>query len=355
MKDLYLMLGKFLPLLIVLAVVIVSLSMTNWILLHRKRDIGEEGRFSKRIAMMILSCVAVVIILLVLPIDNDTRGQLLGLLGLLMTAVIALSSTTFISNAMAGLMLRAVHSFSSGDFINTGEQFGRVTERGLFHTEIQTEDRDLVTIPNLYLITNPVKVVRSSGTIVSATVSLGYDIPHDQIEDLLRKSAASAELQDPFVQILELGDFSVTYRIAGFLADVKKLLTARSRLRRMMLDTLHKANVEIVSPTFMNQRPLGEGVSIIPPKKASGVVRADSSPDNAPEQLIFDKAEKAEKLEQLRLEHTGLEKELNGLETELKQANEADRASLTLDIERKKNRVVTIEKLIESVEEQKED
>ena len=44
--------------------------------------------------------------------------------------------------------------------------FGRVTERGLFHTEIQTEDRDLVTLPNLYLVTNPVKVVRTFLTVL---------------------------------------------------------------------------------------------------------------------------------------------------------------------------------------------
>ena len=171
-KQIYLMLPKFLPLLMVLALLMVSLFMANWLLLHRKRDIGEEGQFSRRIAMMLLSCIGAVIILLALPIDNDTRGQLLGLLGLLLTAVITLSSTTFVSNAMAGLMLRAVHSFRPGDFVNIGKQFGRVTERGLFHTEIQTEDRDLVTIPNLYLITNPVKVVRSSGTIVWAKVTL---------------------------------------------------------------------------------------------------------------------------------------------------------------------------------------
>jgi len=36
-----------------------------------------------------------------------------------------------------------------------GDYFGRVTERGLFHVEIQTEDRDLATLPNMFLVSQP--------------------------------------------------------------------------------------------------------------------------------------------------------------------------------------------------------
>ena len=45
---------------------------------------------------------------------------------------------------------------------------GRVSELGLLRTEIQTERRNLTTFPNLYLVTNPVTVVRSSGTFISS-------------------------------------------------------------------------------------------------------------------------------------------------------------------------------------------
>lgn len=93
-----------------------------------------------------------------------------------------------------------------------GEHFGRVSKRGLFHTEIQTEDRDLITLPNLYLVSHPVTTVRNSGTIISSTVSLGYDVPRGRIEASLLRAAQNAGLQDPFVRIFELGDFSVSYR-----------------------------------------------------------------------------------------------------------------------------------------------
>ncbi len=71
------------------------------------------------------------------------------------------------------------------------------------------------------------------------------------------------------MQITDLNDFSVTYRVAGLLAEVKQILTARSNLRAMMLDTLHDARIEIVSPTFMYHRQTGGQERNLPPKKRS--------------------------------------------------------------------------------------
>jgi small-conductance mechanosensitive channel len=71
-----------------------------------------------------------------------------------------------------------------------------------------------------------------------------------------------AGLQNPFVQIKELGDFSISYRIAGFLPDVKHILTSRSDLRKLVVDMLHGDGIEIVSPNFMNQRVLPEHLKV---------------------------------------------------------------------------------------------
>ena len=108
-----------------------------------------------------LVAITLIVVALALPISEAARGQLLGLLGLLATEAIALSSTTFLGNAMAGIMLRAIGSFRAGDFVRVGEYFGRVSDKSILHTEIQTEDRDLTTLPNLYLITHPLTVVRT--------------------------------------------------------------------------------------------------------------------------------------------------------------------------------------------------
>ncbi len=347
--------SRLLPALFAIALVVVFLWVANWVLLRRHREMGEERRFPRRITMLVLTVVGIVVILLLLPVGEARRDQLVTLLGLILMAVIAIASTTFVANVMAGLMLRTVRAFRPGDFAQVGEHLGRVTERGLFHTEIQTEDRDLTTLPNLYLVSNPVKVVRHSGTIVSAAISLGYDLPQKKIRRLLVQAAQEAGLQDPFVQILDLGDFSVSYRVAGFLTEVKQLLTARSLLRSLVLNTLHEADVEIVSPAFMNQRRLGEKERILPPEPSSVPEPVEEAADDVPEELIFDKAEAAGRLEQLRFERDKLLAEVAELERRLKDADSAEHSQLENEVKLRRSRCEEIAKEVEGEEEGKEE
>jgi small-conductance mechanosensitive channel len=289
------------------AVIVVLLAMVAW-RFSRRLVAGDPGAASRtefrlQIAHLIIGLVTALLLLVVLPVNPQLRGQLLTLFGIVLSAAITLASTTFVGNVMAGVMLKAVRNFRSGDFVRVGEHFGRVTQRSLLSTEIQTEDRDLVTLPNLYLVTNPVKVVRASGTVISAEVSLGYDARHDLVESCLVAAAEDAGLKDPFVLVMELGDFSVVYRANGLLEEVKQLVTVRSRLRVAMLDRLHEAGVEIVSPNFMNQRVLDPETRVLPSEPPASEPPPVPTEEVAVEEIVFDKAEEAASLEQLVAEH----------------------------------------------------
>ena len=345
MNELLTAFGDYVPALAAAAFVAVVLTLGQWLLLSRK-PLGTEARLPRQLAMLLLSAAGLLLIVLLLPMSDSTRGQVLSLIGIVLTGVIALSSTTFVANAMAGLMLRMVKSFRPGDFVSVGEEFGRVTERGLFHTEIQTEDRDLTTLPNLYLVKNPVTVVHYSGTMISASLSLGYDLAHGRIETLLKQAAEQSGLEEPFVHVRELGDFSVTYRVSGFLAEVKHLLTARSNLRRAILDTLHGAGVEIVSPTFMNQRPVGEGVSIVPPENGEVAPEVRRAADK-PEDRIFDKAEQAGERESLRLELEEQQAAKTALEAAIEEADDEDKPALERELEALQRRLAALTEAVQ--------
>ncbi len=267
-------------------------------LVAKPREAAAEERsigFARELAMLGLTGASVLAVLMAalyaVPIGENTRSALIGLIGLLLTALLTLSSTTLVANIIAGFMLRAVRPFRRGDWVRVGEQFGRVTERGAVNTTLQTEDRDYATIPNLYLITHPLTVIRRSGTYVAATVSLGYDHHHGEIEELLERAALTSGLKEPFeVRILDLGDHAVTYRVAGMLPeDSKMLLVAESKLRQSILDVLHGAGIEIVSPSFMNQRQVGEQSHFVP---TGGAVFPAPRPDEAVD-VIFDEAQRA--------------------------------------------------------------
>jgi small-conductance mechanosensitive channel len=338
---------QFLPLLISLVVVAAILWATNFFLKKREDTFGAEAHFRRQLIMLLLWVVGIVIVILDLPISEGMRNQLLALFGLLLTAVITLSSTTVAANAMAGLMLRLVRNIRSGDFVEIEGRFGRVSDRGLFHLEIQTEDRDLIAFPNQYLVQHPVKVIRSSGTFVSATVSLGYDTSYVRVEKALLAAAEATGLSDTFVRVVELGDFSVSYRVAGLLEEVKQLLSARSRLRQYMLDKLHGEGIEIVSPTFMNQRQIAPEKRFIPRREV--MVEEKKEEEVAPEEIAFDKAEQAQRLEELRHEHESITRELKDMGEVLEKAEGKAKIGLETAVGEKRHRLAQIELEIEAL------
>lgn len=240
---------------------------------------------------------AILFLILFMPFGETLRGQLLQLYGLVISATIALSSTTLVGNVMAGLMLKAIGSCRPGNYITVGDYFGRISEMDLLHTEIQTEERDLTTLPNLYLITHPVRVMQASGTLISVDISLGYDVSRHTIESLLIKAAKDTELDSPYVQIRFLGDFAVTYQVSALLTDVNRLLDKRRELRARAMDVLHEAGIEIVSPSFMNTRAQPENKLFIPPAPEAEVPSNDTTSADA---IAFEKAGKAESLEKLK-------------------------------------------------------
>ncbi len=311
--------------LVLVLTIVIGAALRQW--LERSSLAATTHRTRNQVILLTLTVLGLLAVILMLPVSGEFRREILRLIGIVLSAGIALSSTTFLGNLLAGLMLRAVRNFRAGDFIGVKDYFGRVSERGLFHTEIQTEERSLVTLPNLYLVTNPVTTVRSSGTIVSATVSLGYDVPRARIEELLLRAARAAEFEDPFVTTLELGDFSVTYRIAGLLTEVKSLISARSRLRGAVLDSLHEGGIEIVSPNFMNQRILAPDQLFIPKSDAKQAAATEAAAP-VPEELLFDKADRAEATENIARTIGSVSEEIKALDGELKTAPEEQKPKL---------------------------
>ena len=273
----------------------------------------------KQITNILFILLLIIIFVIALPIKDNIKNQIISLIGIVLSASIALSSATFLGNIMAGIWLRSVRNFKTGDFIEVKDMFGRVSGRGLLHTELQSIDRDLITLPNLFLATNPVTVMHSDGTIISTQLSLGYDVDHSIIEPILIKAAEAAALDKPFVYIDSLGDYSIVYKVHGLAKDLKTTLSSRSALNKCVLDALHKAGVEIVSPTFMNQRRVNEQTFI--PKERNNRIKKET---DKPEDVIFDKADKAGKLDEMKKQHEELIERMEQAKEAIKHADNAE-------------------------------
>ncbi len=311
-----------------------------------------EGRPHLKIRQQLIqiggALFVVLLLILLMPLGDDLRGNLLGFYGIIVSATIALSSTTLVGNILAGIMLKAIGSCRPGNYITVGEHFGRISEMDLLHTEIQTEERDLTTLPNLYLVTNPVRVMRKSGAMLYVELSLGYDVSRHRVEDLLVQAAKDTGLESPFVQIRNLGDYSVTYRVSGVLKESNRLLEKRRELRGKTMDALHEAEIEIVSPTFMNTRSLKKDQTFI---AKGGELPATRASAKTPDSVVFDKAEKAQSVEKLRETLDELHAQLKSLhEAAAETTDERTTEAARSDIDFLEQRVERIKALIERKE-----
>ena len=330
------LIASYLPSLLLAFGLVLVIWGIHWVLLGRHSDLGNDRKFPRQMLILALSIIALLAVILLLPIEESSRNQLIGLIGLIVSGTIAFSSTNLLASLMGGILLRTTKPFRIGDFIRVEQYFGRVTESSLFDTEIQTECRELISLPNAYLISHPITTTRSSGAIVSAKLSLGYDINHSRVELLLLSAAESSGLDEPWVHILEMGNFAVTYRVSGLLKDTERLITAHSDLCRSILDTLHSNGIEIMSPTYMNQRQLGEDSTTIPKQFEAPTTTVSEGGEH----VVFDKAEEAERREHEKYQ---LVKEMQELEASLKNTDDDERIRIKKNIEFVKDRLKALE------------
>ena len=133
------------------------------------------------------------------------------------------------------------------------------------------------------------------------------------------------------MRIRVLGDYSVTYEVSGRLGDTKNFLGSKGALHRAVLDTLHEGGVEIVSPAFESQRQFPVDREFIPAKISAKP--AEQAPAPAPDTLVFDKADRVEKVEDLRQRLSELDKEIAALNANLKEAAEEEKEKVQKTID----------------------
>jgi small-conductance mechanosensitive channel len=345
MDDWQQQLGGFAPALITIAATIFLVWMVNTLVKRTAEKSSTATPVIYQVLRLLLILLAIIAIILLLPISDETQGQVLRLTGLVITAILTISSTSFVSNMMAGLMLQSTETFRPGDYIRVGDEFGRVTRRSLLHTQIQTEWRDITTLPNLLLVNSPITVLHREGTVISADVSLGYDIPYTTVEKLLGQAADESGLSETFVLTQDLLDHAVNYRVAGFLPEMKNLISARSNLRKKILEVMHGHGLEVASPTIMDQRPKPADSTTIPEQPVRhGAPQALSA---APEDIIFDKAEEAASLEELRQQGEEFRQQLKDLKATRKTVTGDDGQAVEREIEIAEKRLERIGKQIE--------
>ena len=201
-------------------------------------------------------------IVMIWPLLPSSDSQVFQGVSVFIGVIVSLGSSSIIGNVMAGMVMTYMRPFRVGDFIKYGDTEGFVIEKTVLVTRIRTRKNDVITIPNSNLMTsqttNYTFSAHNYGVIVHTKVTIGYDMPWQQIRDLLLDAAAkTAHLQkkpEPFVRVTALDDFYVEYEINAYTRKSDLLGDIYSELHQNILDSFHSNGVEIMSPHIFAHR-----------------------------------------------------------------------------------------------------
>jgi small-conductance mechanosensitive channel len=163
-----------------------------------------------------------------------------------------------VANALAGYALIYRRAFKVGDRIKVGDVVGDVIAMRQQVTHLRTPKNEEVTIPSSMLlnsqVTNYSTLAREQGLILHATVSIGYEIPWQQVEAMLIEAANRTPdlLREPppFVLQTALGDFAVTHEINVYCDRPQEMARLYTALRRNILDVFNEYGVQIMTPAY---------------------------------------------------------------------------------------------------------
>ncbi|MDP6435603.1 MAG: mechanosensitive ion channel, partial [Gammaproteobacteria bacterium] len=166
-----------------------------------------DRQHHRQLILIAISLFMLALAFILMPVSDATQGQLMAFLGIFLGAAIAFSGANPIANIISGISLRASRDHAIGDYIESADYRGRIVQMDLLGVVIDAGEQGTISIPNIYLTANPVNVHRSADARVQTGVSIGYDWPRAQIEEILLRSAEEANIEGAVVEIGSLDEF----------------------------------------------------------------------------------------------------------------------------------------------------
>lgn len=260
----------YLPNLFVVAIIVIIASQV-FRLIHMifnaigNGDLSIAGfypEWAEPTAKLMRLLVMVLVVVIVFPYLPGSKSPAFQGISIFVGVLLSLGSSSAVANAIAGVILTYMRSFSIGDWVQIGDTVGEVTEKTFLVTRILTPKQETITIPNANVmggsVMNYTREAKNVGVIFHTTVTIGYDVPWKQVHQLLIDAASATEhvLHDPapFVLQTQLNDFYVSYELNAYTNVPRRMQFIYSELHQNIQDRFNEAGVEICSPHFASIR-----------------------------------------------------------------------------------------------------
>jgi len=266
LKNILFSLWNYLPNFITIIVILIVARLIIRFFKFLRREVEKEtlkipGFYSDwalptfnifRVLIIIFTIVAV------WPYLPGSGSQVFQGVSVMFGLIFSLTSASSLSNFMAGLTITYTRAFKLGDRVKIGEVTGDIIEKSMLVTKIMTIKNEEITVPNTKIMNSEVinysTCAPEKGLIIHTTITIGYDAPWRQVQQLLISAALRTPqiLQEPppFVLQTALNDFYVSYQVNAYTKNPNEMAVIFSRLHQNIQDSFNEAGVEIMSPHY---------------------------------------------------------------------------------------------------------
>jgi small-conductance mechanosensitive channel len=218
----------------------------------------ETAKATRWVALTLIWLFAIVVAYPYIPGSDSLAFKGVSVFAGLMLTI---GSSGFVSHVLSGLIVVYSKALRTGEMVKVGDTTGIVSEVGAFSTRLVTARGEEVNIPNTVLVststTNYSRLAGERGTLLTTTVTIGYDAPWRQVHSMLELAAARTSglraAPKPYVLQRALGDFYVEYELRAHLQKTETWFAVQSELHGRIQDVFNEYGVQIMSPHFMVQ------------------------------------------------------------------------------------------------------
>lgn len=180
-------------------------------------------------------------------------------LSVLVGLMVSLGASGIVGQAASSFTILYSRTMKVGDLIRSGTTEGVVLQIGLFTTRLRTITGVEVSIPNNVVLGTQLQNFSRSpegpGMWLTTTVTIGYDAPWRQVQQMLVAAAKDTALvapePAPFVLQTALSDFYVEYLLHVRIQDSSLRLDILHELHSRIQDNFNTAGVQIMSPHYV--------------------------------------------------------------------------------------------------------
>ncbi|MEK6851932.1 MAG: mechanosensitive ion channel domain-containing protein [Candidatus Thermoplasmatota archaeon] len=212
----------------------------------------DQFKVITRRAIYVLSLVTVLFLELGLVL-NPMQLLAFAVAFLIVAFVGVLISFDAFRNWFAGLALMQADPFSVGDRVKVGDDLvGDVTAITLTLTQIRTGRGETVNLPNRAILSMPVmNFTRSEHHPIFVDVSVGWEVPHKTVEELLLEAARRTPgvLESPPPQVFgkDVGGNAIVHQLLAYTNAPEQMKQVKSALVYTIQDLFHERKIRALA------------------------------------------------------------------------------------------------------------